>query len=628
MGQSLTHPDCEIPYTVSSEYRHLVNQSTAGIGIAKDEGEIKYNSCDLIILYYYNLDKIEVKHIPLIKHTSDNFASRLRFSMPKGTKFKKGEVLYSYDCFRNGVPSFGYNVFTGYFNFFGLNHEDGLVISESFAQKAKAQYVETLVIPIYEYTMLQPIYQNIENSNVYFPNIGQYVKDGTVCLTVHPRMQESIYSSKDMKHQMMVLLKTHNISDLLNLSANNLSRFSVTPQKTKVVDGFVSGIKIHRNPNKKNTQLVCTQLQDKINEIRQQYIYGHVVPAIEELSVELGREYPQHIAQSHLCYLDKNPITNRQDLKDAVFLIEFEISAEKESVIGDKFCNRYANKGVVSFIIPDELRPMSSYTRKPIDLVFNPFSVFSRMNLSQLIEGIISKNIMYAEDYIKHDSTTSISDVLTWLNEDTIKHLNDYEYYNDVRQLITNIQNDEKLEETFKKDVVDNGLFIEAPAFSEVNTKEIYNNSAPPNEDVILSKELLNYLKQDLKISLPVVTQDVKLKNIFCAPIYIMKLCKVVDHIIWARDLGPVKYITKQPSKGRANEGGSRLGQMELEGILAHGMDTVLKEILTVKSDLPESKKDLLHQLISTGKYSFTENTKSTGGTQRVVDTLIKFVQD
>ena len=57
----------------------------------------------------------------------------------------------------------------------------------------------------------------------------------------------------------------------------------------------------------------------------------------------------------------------------------------------------------------------------------------------------------------------------------------------------------------------------------------------------------------------------VYIENIFCSPIYIMKLYKLVSHIIAARDIGSVKAITRQPLKGRSNDGGSHIGQMEIK---------------------------------------------------------------
>ena len=57
-----------------------------------------------------------------------------------------------------------------------------------------------------------------------------------------------------------------------------------------------------------------------------------------------------------------------------------------------------------------------------------------------------------------------------------------------------------------------------------------------------------------------VTNGDVRLKNIFCAPIYTIKLYKIASHIISARDLVATKAITRQPVKGRALGGGSKLG--------------------------------------------------------------------
>jgi len=122
MSQVLTHPNCEIPYVISEEYRNVTNTSDLGILIAKDNGHVYFNNSDIIIIYYKNLKDIVVRNIPIYKNTSGLFSSKLRFSLPQGSNFKKGDVIFSYDNFCNGVPSFGYNVMTGYFNFFGLKY--------------------------------------------------------------------------------------------------------------------------------------------------------------------------------------------------------------------------------------------------------------------------------------------------------------------------------------------------------------------------------------------------------------------------------------------------------------------------------------------------------------------------
>lgn len=188
------------------------------------------------------------------------------------------------------------------------------------------------------------------------------------------------------------------------------------------------------------------------------------------------------------------------------------------------------------------------------------------MNISQLIEGVSGKNVLHCDQYIKdnQDNIGEIINKLNWLNYSTIKHFNDNQYFNDVNNLINNMKQDSNFAKTFINDVVNNNLFIEAPSFSEINIKALVRDSFPPNETVLIKEETLKYIKQKLKVDLAFPLKDVYLNNIFCAPIYIMKLYKLVSHIINARDVGPCKAITKQPLKGRSVAGASRLGQMEL----------------------------------------------------------------
>jgi DNA-directed RNA polymerase beta subunit len=43
--------------------------------------------------------------------------------------------------------------------------------------------------------------------------------------------------------------------------------------------------------------------------------------------------------------------------------------------------------------------------------------------------------------------------------------------------------------------------------------------------------------------------------------------------------------LTGQPTKGRANDGGMRIGEMERDAITAHGLSTFLKESYVERSD-------------------------------------------
>lgn len=63
----------------------------------------------------------------------------------------------------------------------------------------------------------------------------------------------------------------------------------------------------------------------------------------------------------------------------------------KHIEVGDKLTGLHGNKGVVSLVQPDHLMPTIKDTGKAVDLVINPASVTSRINLGQLMETAAGK---------------------------------------------------------------------------------------------------------------------------------------------------------------------------------------------------------------------------------------------
>jgi DNA-directed RNA polymerase subunit beta len=74
-------------------------------------------------------------------------------------------------------------------------------------------------------------------------------------------------------------------------------------------------------------------------------------------------------------------------------------------------------------------------------------------------------------------------------------------------------------------------------------------------------------------------------QKITVGPIYIMKLCHLVDDKIHARSIGPYSLVTQQPLGGKSQFGGQRFGEMEVWALEAYGAAYTLQQILTVKSD-------------------------------------------
>ena len=78
--------------------------------------------------------------------------------------------------------------------------------------------------------------------------------------------------------------------------------------------------------------------------------------------------------------------------------------------------------------------------------------------------------------------------------------------------------------------------------------------------------------------------EQIKTK-IFIGPTYYYRLKHMVKDKINYRAGGPVESLTKQPTQGRSNGGGLRIGEMETNAILAHGITGFVKESMTTRSD-------------------------------------------
>jgi len=129
------------------------------------------------------------------------------------------------------------------------------------------------------------------------------------------------------------------------------------------------------------------------------------------------------------------------------------------------------------------------------------------------------------------------------------------------------------------------------------------NNDISQFSDVL---EGFNYERHGEEVMYSGITGDQIKSTIFIGPTYYQRLKIMVADKMHSRGTGPMNYLTKQPAAGRANNGGLRIGEMERDSIISHGISSFLNESVMERSDKYKVQIDN-----KTGMISYDDNQES-----------------
>ena len=128
-----------------------------------------------------------------------------------------------------------------------------------------------------------------------------------------------------------------------------------------------------------------------------------------------------------------------------------------------------------------------------------------------------------------------------------------------------------------------------------------FQNNEVTDYTVLLNK--LGYEGHGNEVLYSGITGEQLKTSIFMGPIYYQRIKLMVADKMHSRGTGPLQAIVRQPAAGRANNGGLRIGEMERDSILSHGVSSFLNESMMERSDKYEFQVDA-----NTGLIDYKDN--------------------
>jgi DNA-directed RNA polymerase subunit beta len=278
------------------------------------------------------------------------------------------------------------------------------------------------------------------------------------------------------------------------------------------------------------------------------------------------------------------------------------VAQRRKIMEGDKMAGRHGNKGVIARILPMEDMPFLP-DGSPVDIILNPLSVPSRMNIGQIMEA----HLGFAAHHIGVCFENPIfqgakeDEIMGYLGEVTDRmrrralqrylatevHLEDG-WYDDELSTAQNLERLTTHLHSLPAEMLDRIASHLALAPEELQAAADSDGLAAALAAAIRDRVDAQTGFDEKTGKCWVIngrTGERFSQPVTVGHVYMMKLAHLVEDKIHARSTGPYSLVTQQPLGGKAQFGGQRFGEMEVWALEAYGAAHTLQEILTIKSD-------------------------------------------
>ena len=311
---------------------------------------------------------LDVVRVPPVRRITENYGYRIRnrlIGRNLGDVLPKGTLMYRSDAYDDALNlAYGVNLRACYISWMNSTYEDGMVISESAAEKLSHTSVTEIFVSVNTNDILLNMYGDAEDYKS-FPDVGEEVQDGKLCAR-----------------------RQVNYSSVGNFSSAALRRTN-NEDVVFYADGVVSDVEVFCNAdpedleeNECNAQILdYLESQNDIHASVLKYLKGKrhnfkfgegAVQAYTEAERWFSRDKWVHEGREYGC-----------------LILKFTITKENPACVGGKLTNRYGGKGIISSILPDAQMPVDEDGRRP-DILLNPLCIMNRLIPSALYEVELS----------------------------------------------------------------------------------------------------------------------------------------------------------------------------------------------------------------------------------------------
>ncbi len=320
--------------------------------IAEEDGQVLEVDAEQIVVRDKKTGKNRNYQLRIFVRTNQYTCFHQKPLVVKGQLVKKGDVLSDGGGIANGRLALGHNILVAFMSWRGGNYEDAILISERLVKDDfyTSIHIESFSCDVRE-TKLGPEVTTCDISNVAEEKLKDLDEEGIIRIGAEVGPNDILVGKISPKGEADLTAEERLLRAIFGEKAKEVKDTSLLMEHGK--SGKVIGVKI--------------------------------------FSSDLGHK------------LDPGVIKR----------IEVTVAKTRKIRAGDKLAGRHGNKGVISKVLPAEEMPFMA-DGTPVDIILNPLSVASRMNIGQILEthlGWAAKKL----DYL------AISPSLAGANEKDIK---------------------------------------------------------------------------------------------------------------------------------------------------------------------------------------------------------------